>query len=177
MSKPAITAMNERPLMKNAPASPVVATARPAMAGPMVRAALKMVELSPMALDRSLLPSTISTIKDWRAGMSMALAAPNNVASTITCHTWTAPVQVNAARIKAWTIMIVWAMTMIERLEKRSASEPPHSDSGTSGSTATKLTRPIMLAWPVRRYTSHCWAMVCIQVPMTEISWPKKNRR
>ena len=52
------------------------------MAGPIKRVALNADEFSAMALARSSFP-TISTKKDWRAGMSKAVAVPINVASTM----------------------------------------------------------------------------------------------
>jgi len=36
---------------------------------------------------------------------------------------------------------------------------------------------PSIVAEPVSLQTSHCWAMVCIHVPISEINWPKKNSR
>ena len=109
--------------------------------------------------------------------MSTALAAASTTARTITCQTCTAPVQVSAARTKAWIIITTWAMTMIDRLGKRSAMEPLHNAMGTSGITPIRLMVPSIVAEPVSRQTSHCWAMVCIQVPMSEMSWPKKKSR
>ena len=47
----------------------------PAIAGPTTRDALNIDELSAMAFIRSARP-TISTMKDWRAGMSNALTTP-----------------------------------------------------------------------------------------------------
>lgn len=125
ISRLPMTARNDSPLTRKAPASPVAATATPAMAGPTARAPLKIAELRPMALVRSALPSTISTMNAWRAGMSIAWVAPRAMANTITCHTWTTPVPVRAARMKASIIWIVCVTRMIDRRGKRSAIEPP----------------------------------------------------
>src|SRR5438046_4160196 len=64
------------------PATPINT---PATAGPTIRAALNMDELSAIAFMRSSLP-TSSTMNAWRAGMSNALTTPKNTASTMTCH-------------------------------------------------------------------------------------------
>jgi hypothetical protein len=62
-------------LRKKAGAMPHCAMRTPASAGPTMRAPLNMPELSAMALVRSALP-TISTMNDWRVGMSTVLATP-----------------------------------------------------------------------------------------------------
>jgi hypothetical protein len=48
---------------------------------------------------------------------------------------------------------------------------------GTRGIAPTKFTSPRSLAEPVSWYTSQFWAIVCIQVPTREVSWPKNQRR
>ena len=77
-----ITATKLSAFRKKAGPSPTVATSVPASAGPSARAPLNMAEFSPMALVRSSLPSTISTVKAWRAGRSTAWAAASRNAST-----------------------------------------------------------------------------------------------
>ena len=72
ISRQTITATKVSALMKKANPSPVAATTSPASAGPNARAPLNIAELRPMALVRSSLPSTMSTVKAWRAGMSTA---------------------------------------------------------------------------------------------------------
>ena len=59
---------------------PNAAISRPASAGPMMRAVLKLAEFSPTALVRSSGP-TISETKDCRAGASKAEATPRASAS------------------------------------------------------------------------------------------------
>ncbi len=39
------------------------------------------------------------------------------------------------------------------------------------------LITPSAAAEPVRRYTSTCCAIVCIQVPMSDTPWPKNHSR
>jgi len=58
-----------------------------------------------------------------------------------------------------------------------SAIAPPNAATRKTGIWPEKLTAPSSTAEPVRRYTSHDWAIDCIHVPMSEISWPKKNKR
>ena len=67
-------------------------------------AEVNMVELSAMALVR-VSRSTISRIKDWRAGASKALQMPSRKAMIRTCHHCTSPLKVSAARTKARIIM------------------------------------------------------------------------
>jgi len=45
------------------------------------------------------------------------------------------------------------------------------------GIAPTKFTSPRSRAEPVSWYTSQFWAIVCIQVPTREVSWPKNQRR
>ena len=75
----------------------------PATAGPTRRAPLTIDEFSAIALTRSSAP-TISTMNDWRAGISNALTTPSSEASTKTCQIWMARSIVSAARIAASTI-------------------------------------------------------------------------
>ncbi|MGX1092897.1 hypothetical protein RKD47_003578 [Streptomyces albogriseolus] len=39
------------------------------------------------------------------------------------------------------------------------------------------MVMPTAAEEPVRLSTSQSWAMRCIQVPMLETTWPRKNRR
>ena len=66
--------------MRNAGATPNAPIARPATAGPTIRAPLNIAELSATALPRSSRP-TISTAKAWRVGMSIAFRMPITTAS------------------------------------------------------------------------------------------------
>ena len=63
-----------------------------------------------MALMRSSRP-TMSTTNACRVGMSKALTTPRSAASTKTCHTWTRPVSVRAARTKARSMAAVCVAT------------------------------------------------------------------
>ena len=72
--------------MKNAIDVPNAAIDSPAIAGPTMRAMLKLAEFRATALPMSSRP-TISTANAWRVGMSTALVSPRRVASTKMCHT------------------------------------------------------------------------------------------
>jgi hypothetical protein len=156
--------------------SPIQATTRPATAGPTLRAALKIEELSAIAFSKSSRP-TISTVNDWRAGASKALATPSRKASTNTCQTCTRPVSVSRARIAASTIAATWVASSSRRLETRSTTVPAGSESSSTGAELAAAARPSSAGESVRRSTSQPWATLCIQVPVSEISWPAKNRR
>ena len=67
---------------------PITLIRTPAMAGPITRAPLKIIELSAIALGKSSRP-TISTTKVWRAGMSKAVTRPLTAARMITYSTRT----------------------------------------------------------------------------------------
>src|SRR2546430_11276441 len=90
------------------PATPINT---PATAGPTIRAALNMDELSAIAFMRSSLP-TSSTMNAWRAGMSNALTTPKNTASTMTCHVVTLPVHTSTASASASSICRACVHTM-----------------------------------------------------------------
>ena len=79
------------------PATPITAIDSPAIAGPIMRAPLKIIEFIAIALGRSSRP-TISTTNAWRPGMSNELTNPLSAASTITYSTLTTPAHVSAAK-------------------------------------------------------------------------------
>ena len=95
----------------------------PATAGPTTRAALNIEEFRAMALTRSSLP-TISTMKDWRVGMSKALTTPSREASAITFQTAIVCVQYRIASANACSMESVWVSTTMRRLSLRSATTP-----------------------------------------------------
>jgi hypothetical protein len=69
------------PFIKKAQPVPALAITSPAAAGPTIRAALKEVELSEIALGRSS-SLTSSATKVWRTGASSAATEPNTNANT-----------------------------------------------------------------------------------------------
>ena len=74
-ASPASTATLDSALARKAQPVPTAVIVMPAMAGPMMRAELNVVELMATALASSSLP-TISTTNDCRTGMSTALIRP-----------------------------------------------------------------------------------------------------
>jgi hypothetical protein len=71
----------------------------------------------------------------------------------------------------------VWVPIRIRRLSKRSASRPPCMLPRSVGMNCTAMMSPTCVGLPVIVNTSHPMATVCIQLPMSETSWPRKNRR
>ena len=70
----------------------------------------------------------------------------------------------------------VWvAMTVRWRLY-RSAMRPPSGEIRKTGICPAKPTMPSSAEEPVSRYTSQDCATFCIQVPMSEMSWPAKEQ-
>ena len=148
----------------------------PAMAGPMMRPALKMVELMATALANSSRP-TISTAKACRVGVSTAEMTPTATASTITCQTVTVWVTASRPRINAAPARALWVRSRSRRLSDRSASMPPQSPSTTEGRNCSAVTTPSAVAEFVSCSTSQSWATRCIQVPVSETSCPLANSR
>ena len=155
------------------PKKPIV---RPAIAGPTIRAPLKIAELRATALATSSRP-TISTVNAWRVGMSTALVMPRIVASTRICHTWTVSVTTSANRMNASVIWTAWVTISVWRLGSASAIRPPNSPSRSTGRNASAVVRPRTSGSLVSSRTSHAWATCCIQVPTRLTSWPPKNSR
>ena len=120
------------------------------MAGPSTRDALNMEEFSAMAFIRSALP-TISTMNDWRAGMSKALTTPSSAERTKICQIRTVPVSVTAASASANSMDSVWvAITSRWRLY-RSAAMPPSVENRKMGIWLQKLMPPSRTIEPVSR--------------------------
>ena len=59
----------------------------------------------------------------------------------------------------------------------RSANTPPIGPNRNIGRNLAALVRPSWVPLWVRSSTRKDCAMLCIQVPATETSWPKKNSR
>ena len=152
----------------------MLATRIPAMAGPTTRDALNIEEFRAMAFIRSLRP-TISTMKDWRAGISNAFTTPSSAASTKMCQIRTAPLSTNAASTKASSIAEVCVAITTRRRLYRSATIPATGENTNEGICEQNPIAPSRTELPVRRYTSHASAMFCIHVPISDISCPPKN--
>ncbi len=111
------------------------------MAGPTMRALLKVMEFSAMALGRSSLP-TISTANACRAGPSKALTTPMQAARTTMCHTSTTSVKVRPARTKASVMAMDWVTTSKLRLDTWSTTTPAHGETMSTGIADANPTTP-----------------------------------
>src|SRR2546425_365683 len=129
-----------------------------------------------MALVSPGLP-TRSTMKDWRAGMSSVLASPYRVASTATCQYLTWPLHTSADRASAWTMSALWVPMMSRRLRTRSLMAPPTKENRSIGANCSVPIIPSLNGELVSSSTSHDWPTLCIQVPISETSWPPQKRR
>ncbi len=115
------TAANEAALIRNTHPDPTQAMTAPATAGPTIRAALKEVEFSATAFDRSASPTSSDT-KVWRAGASNAEAQPSRNANTQTCHNCTTPATVSRPSASASAPMAAWVPISSRRRSRRSAA-------------------------------------------------------
>ncbi len=104
------------------PVTPITAIDRPAMAGPIMRAPLKIIEFIEIALGRSSRP-TISTTNACRP----------RAARTITYSTLTRPAQVSAPSTNALIINKVCAPMMSRRRSTWSTTTPANSATSTIG--------------------------------------------
>ncbi len=147
------------------PAAPINT---PATAGPTIRAALNIDELSAIAVIRSS-RRTSSTMNAWRPGMSNALTMPNSTASSITCQVVTRPVQTSAARARASSIWSACVQTMSWRLSTRSTTTPAYSVNSSTPNERSAWFNPTANGELVMSSTSQPSATDCIQVPMSEM--------
>src|SRR5438105_43171 len=103
MAKNAMTAAEyDTPLAKKHHETPNPAMTRPAIAGPITRAAMNIALLRLTALLTCSAP-TISTTNARRAGLSKAFTAPRPSASTKIIQSWTMPSTVTVPRTRAST--------------------------------------------------------------------------
>ena len=70
-----------------------------------------------------------------------------------------------------------WVRYSTRRLSIRSANTPPSGPNRNIGPNLAAVVRPSWVPLWVRSSTRKDCATVCIQVPATETSWPKKNSR
>ncbi len=73
--------------------------------------------------------------------------------------------------------MAPWVASSSRRLSSRSAISPPQMPNTSTGANCSAVVMPTGRARLVSRSTSQSWASCCIQVPLTDTSWPKKKRR
>ncbi len=108
------------------------------------------------------------------AGLSNTFTKPSDSASTYTSHIWMTCVPVKMAKIAASTPESACVTYRIRRLLRRSANRPPAGPNTRIGRKRAAVTRPRSVPLWVRSKTRNDWATVCIQVPITETSCPKK---
>jgi hypothetical protein len=171
-----MTARKLKASMTNAAATPTAPINRPARAGPMIRALLNIAELSATALPMSSRP-TISTTKDWRTGMSKALAVP--IARAMTRSSGNDSIfamATNASAIERH-IFAAWVTSSVRRFGRESARTPANRPSTRTGMNWAAAITPSHRTSPVSWRTSHAWATCCIHVPMRLVAWPAKKRR
>ena len=70
-----------------------------------------------------------------------------------------------------------WVRYSIRFRSIRSANTPPIGPNRNIGRNLAALVRPSWVPLWVRSSTKKDCATLCIQVPATETSWPKKNSR
>ena len=97
---------------------------------------------------------------------------PSRSAKKMICQIWTRPVITKNPKASAKMICTICVATRILRLSKRSASEPAVGASASAGKPAAKLTRPSRIALFVSPLITQLWAIICIHVPLSEMSEP-----
>ena len=83
-------------------------------------------------------------------------------------------------RAMASTAAELCVQISVRRLSRRSAITPPHTPNSSMGRNCRATISPRAepaVARPVSSSTSQLWAVVCIHVPLREISWEKKKSR
>jgi hypothetical protein len=107
----------------------------------MMRAPLNIMELSEIAWRRSSRP-TMSSVIDWRVGMSNALISPMVNARQMISHTWIMCSSVSTARIADWIIAALWVISRNFRRSTRSATIPPNGVMKNTGMVEQNDTMP-----------------------------------
>ena len=153
--------------------TPATATTTPPAAGPTTRAALNRLELRATAFGSSSRP-TISNVSAWRAGASSTSTVPRRPASSSTCQAVTTPTSVSNVRMAAIAIETTCVQITARRASRRSTTTPANTVNGRNWQSAS---RPTATGECVSSSISQAVAMFCIQVPLTEITWPEKNSR
>ncbi len=140
----------------------------PAIAGPTMRARLKVAEFIAMAFAMSSRP-TISTANAWRVGMSTALVMPSRAARTMMCQISTRPLAASPNSTNASSIWMTWVAISVLRLGRASAISPPNRPRIRTGRNWTAATTPSRNGSLDSWSTSQACATDCIQVPTREI--------
>ena len=145
----------------------------PPIPGPTIREALKMLELSAIALGSSARP-TISMVNACRAGVSKTSTVPYAAASRSTSHTVAMWVSARTLSTAASTIEVACVPIRVRRTSSRSMTAPPSSPSTAKGPNWQAARMPTAAAEWVSWSTNQAWATFCTQVPLIEIPCPMK---
>jgi len=146
---------------------PNQAMARPARAGPTMRAELKVAADRASAFGSSRV-STISETNACRTGVSIALTTPSRPAKTKTCQSRTTPDMIINARTRESTLHAALTTMSSLRLSYRSASLPPYSERNSTGRNCNATTVPSAVPESCDSCrTSQYWAVNCIQTPIS----------
>src|SRR6185437_2045577 len=148
----------------------------PPMLGPTTRAMLNPLELSAIAPGRSSRP-TSSTTNDWRAGISKALITPFAVASDSSHPIVMCLLHVNHQRSVAWMPNAIWPSLTRRSFSVRSATTPAWSEKRSTGNDPADATSPTMNGLFESSNANQPCAIVCIQVPMSDVVWPAQKIR
>ena len=84
---------------------------------------------------------------------------------------------VSTAATRASSMETTCVPMRMARLSRLSASAPPNTESAKTGICPANPSVPRARLEPLNRYTSHAWAMDCIQVPSSDTACPAKNSR
>lgn len=121
-----------KPFRIKAPPVPMSVIRTPAMAGPITLAALKVPILIAIAEGRRSSP-TSSTVKLWRAGISIAWTKPFKKAMTAMIEMLICPVMIRAPKVSASSISISWVMIISLLLLNLSTKVPEKSPNSMIG--------------------------------------------
>ena len=151
--------MNDGPVLK-------CAMRKPESAGPTSLPALKLAEFRLTALATSEWP-TISEVKAWRIGASIAVDMPRTAAPTNTCQSSItfAITKIPITKLASPATALVQIKSFL--LFTRSAILPPCRLKRSTGANCTAVTRPSAAPLlSVSSKTSQSWATRCAQVPI-----------
>ena len=140
------------------------------MAGPTTREALNMEEFSAMAFIRSARP-TISTMNDWRAGISKAFTTPSSADSAKMCQICDRAGEHQRGQREGQQHGGGLRGDHHAMAAVAVGHDAAHgSQQRNTGIWPAKPMPPRSTDDPVIRYTSHACATFCIQVPTSEMS-------
>ena len=131
----------ENAFSPNAAGMPRYSTASAAVAGPIARARLNVIELSATAVGTSCGSTSDGTSACW-AGAENALTIPSAIASAITTAGGARPCQASTPSPPERTIATLWVTSSSCRQLKRSEAAPAHGASTRIGMNCEKLRTP-----------------------------------